>query len=47
MTPKPCSCCKRTDWIVSVIIDGKRTCGPCHVGWADMLPAMRAAGVLI
>jgi len=27
--PEPCVKCGRTDWIVSVIVDGRRLCGGC------------------
>ena len=27
--PEPCASCKRTDWVVSVIVDGRRLCGGC------------------
>jgi hypothetical protein len=42
-----CSVCAKADWLVSVIVDGKRVCGRCERGWMDMAAGMRARGVLI
>jgi len=41
--PKPCAACDRTDWIVSVIVDGRRLCGGCKRRLVSEPPPARAA----
>ena len=39
---EPCHVCKRTDWIVSVIVDGRRLCGECKRRLVSEQPPARA-----